>query len=855
MSDYLDPNNEELLKDFFIEAEMQVDTLEQNILVLENDPSDHDAIDEIFRAAHTLKGAAATVQMTKLSEFTHLVEDVLDAIRSDEVHASEQVVDILLNSIDVIKAILSAQKEGSTYDEDISDLQSKLRSLLEKGAPEAQAPHTGAQGSRPVQGAQNSSSGPSAADAGATGSTGAETTAGPAAANLTEYDLLELKEAAENGETVYQVMVEFNENHPMNTIGGVQVFAALKDIGTVLKTDPEFERLYEDQFYPVVYYFVSTSSPADAIERKIHIPEAVLGKTVTPIDEVSLGEAPVSANASQPVQSPASEAPSQSSAQKTAGSESPASEAAPKAAQTQDETQSKPQSKSQAQTQGKTQGGAQAEATAERAEKTEESKKPEQKAGKEKEHELRKSGGSGSVLRVDSKRIDNLLNMVSEAVITKATFNQISSKFIDAQGELTTVKSMYYEKLRELFDSLPMYLERIQEGTSVKKIKAEIIDRFGDLYTMYDSFETRFKGTVNEFNSTAQNLSRNTSDLQEGVMQIRMVPISQIFNRFPRLVRDVSKEIGKKVKLEIEGEETELDKSIIEDLLDPLIHCVRNSIDHGVESPEERKAAGKDVEGHVILKASNEGNMIIIEVEDDGKGIDVESVHKKAVDRGILHPNKKLTDIEAFNLIFEPGFSTAKQVTNLSGRGVGLDVVKKQIEKLNGSVSVWSEKGEGSRITIKIPLTLAIIQGLLIRVGREIYAIPITSVVDSHRINAGDIKMIDNYEVFNVREDVVSLLRLSRLFGVQSDEQKETQYVVIVGSGDKKMGLMVDSLIGEEDVVIKPLRDKYTNIPGIAGATILGDGTVALIIDVSQLLDLGLRREIENRKRRSTQIT
>ncbi|MFW5710390.1 MAG: chemotaxis protein CheW [bacterium] len=817
MSDYLDPNNEELLKDFFIEAEMQVDSLEQNILVLENNPSDHDAIDEIFRAAHTLKGAAATVQMTKLSEFTHLVEDVLDAIRSNEVMASEQVVDLLLNSIDVIKAMLAAQKEDSTYDEDISDLQAKLRSLLEGGSP---APRTARTEAAQAQSAPSKVAGQSSSPV----SSETLTSGGAAGGTLSEYDLLELKDAAQSGEQVYQVMVEFNEDHPMNTIGGVQVFAALKDIGTVLKTDPEFEQLYEDQFFPVVYYYVSTASPVEVIEKKVHIPDAVLSKSVTPIDQLSPGAQQARETApaqAKPAAKPAASKPAAAKSEPSAKS----------AANAQSAKAARPEVESEA------------EAPAEKVEP-----KP------SKEPELRKGGG-GSVLRVDSQRIDNLLNMVSEAVITKATFNQISSKFTDAQGELSSVKSVYFEKLRELFDSLPTYLERIQEGTSVKKIKAEIIDRFADLYTMYDSFETRFKSTVNEFNSTAQNLSRNTSDLQEGVMQIRMVPISQIFNRFPRLVRDVSKEIGKNVKLQIEGEDTELDKSVIEDLLDPLIHCVRNSIDHGIESPEERSEAGKPAEGHVLLKASNEGNMIIIEVEDDGKGIDVNSVHQGAVERGLIHPNKKLTDIEAFNLIFEPGFSTAKQVTNLSGRGVGLDVVKKQIEKLNGNVSVWSEKGEGSRITIKIPLTLAIIQGLLIRVGEEIYAIPITSVVDSHRINNEDIKMIDNYEVFNVREDVVSLLRLSRLFGVPSDEQKDKQYVVIVGSGEKKMGLMVDSLIGEEDVVIKPLKDKYTNIPGIAGATILGDGTVALIIDVSQLLDLGLRREIENRKRRSTQIT
>jgi two-component system chemotaxis sensor kinase CheA len=245
--------------------------------------------------------------------------------------------------------------------------------------------------------------------------------------------------------------------------------------------------------------------------------------------------------------------------------------------------------------------------------------------------------------------------------------------------------------------------------------------------------------------------------------------------------------------------------------------------------------------------------MIVIEIADDGAGIDVERIRTKAIEKGLIHPSKALTEVEAFNLVFEPGFSTAKEVTNISGRGVGLDVVRRQIEKLNGNVTIWSKPGEGTRFTIKLPLTLAIIQGLLVRVGTEIYAIPITSVLESHRIKPEEIKVIDNYEVFNVREDVISLLRLGTLFRINSDESGEYNFVVIVGSGDKKMGLMVDSLIGEEDVVIKPLKDRYTNSPGIAGATILGDGKVSLIIDVSQLLDLSVRKEQEARQNRFRQ--
>jgi two-component system chemotaxis sensor kinase CheA len=284
------------------------------------------------------------------------------------------------------------------------------------------------------------------------------------------------------------------------------------------------------------------------------------------------------------------------------------------------------------------------------------------------------------------------------------------------------------------------------------------------------------------------------------------------------------------------------------------MHSVRNSIDHGVESVEDRRAAGKPEEGMVLLKATNEGNMIVIEISDDGKGIDVEAVKAKAVERGILNPNKLLTDIEAFNLIFAPGFSTAKQITSISGRGVGLDVVRRQIDKLNGTVTVSSEKGKGTKFIIKLPLTLAIIQGLLVRVGTEIYSIPITSVIESLRVKPEEIKKIDNYEVFNIRNDVISLLRLNRLFGIKTEEKQDYNFIVIVGTAEKKMGFMVDSLIGEEDVVIKPLRDQFTNSPGIAGASILGDGSVSLIIDVSQLLELGLKKEMERRLIRDASI-
>lgn len=784
MSDYLDPNNEELLKDFYMEAELQIDMLEQNILVLENNPGNMDSVDEIFRAAHTLKGASATVQMNELAGFTHILEDVLDEIREGNVKVYPHTVDVLLEAIDLIKEMLRLRSEGEIYEDDISKITADLKKLIAGGGTENSADDSSVLPDEIVP----------------------ESSSETEKESLSEFDILELLEAADEGETVYEITVEFNEDHPMNSIGGIQVFAGLKSSGIVLKTIPDFEELYEDVFHPEIVYYVTSSQSKEQLLNKLNIPGVVSGHNFSELKPSS------SSGSVDPVVKP------------------PETEAA--------EKQLPPQAKPD-------------KTVSDQSETTGEVKKA---SDNKKIKELNKNKNSGSVLRVDSRRIDNLLNLVSETVITKATLNQIGNDFTLVETNMHEQERKYKDLLKNLFESFPEYLDKSRDGYTLKEIKTELDERFGELFEVFEKSKSDLRSTIVKFRSTSQNLARTTSELQEGVMEIRMVPISQIFSRFPRLVRDASKSLNKSIKLNLIGEDTELDKSVIEDLLDPLIHCVRNSVDHGIESPEDRVNSGKPPEGTVTLRARNEGSMIIIDIEDDGKGIDVEAVRAKAIDRGVIHPSKVLSDVEAFSLIFDAGFSTAKQVSDISGRGVGLDVVKRKIEKLNGSVHVWSEVGKGSKLTIKIPLTLAIIQALLVRVGSEVYAIPITSVIDSHRIKPSEIKIIDGYEVFNVREDVISLIRLNRLFNISTGSNGEYNFVVIVGSGDKKMGLMVDSLIGEEDVVIKPLKDRYTSSPGIAGATILGDGIVALIIDVSQLLDLGLKQEIENRRRRSASI-
>lgn len=799
MSDYLDINNEELLKDFFSEASQQVENLESNILVIENDPSNREAIDEIFRAAHTLKGGSATVEMTELSGFTHVVEDLLDEIRSDRVEVTGPVVDVLLSSIDVIKAMLEARQDGGIYDADVEPIKSTLKSFIpakeaKAGKKPAAAPAMPAAPARPA----------------ASAPVPASSQHSPAA-SLSEYELLELKEACEGNQKLWGVTVIFDESNLMNSVGGIQVFVALKGRGLVLKTIPDFDALYSDEFHPQVVYFVASDATSEELEDVAFINDVTLSADAQCLEGGVGGAIPV-APVPQPTAAPVSP---------------PAAAAAPVV------EEKAPPAKADSQP---------ADVAAEKksvAPKTDAAKKPSQA-----------HNNAGSVLRVDSKRIDYLLNLVSETVITKAAFNQISTQVGDLLAQFQTVGAGYKDKVHALFEQMPRFLEEIQNGASVKDIRSAINEEFGELFSVFDPFEANFKAVTTKFRSSTQNLGRIAGELQEGVMKIRMVPISQIFSRFPRVVRDLSRDLNKKINLVIEGEDTELDKSVTEDLLDPIMHCVRNSLDHGIEHPGDRAEAGKAEEGTLLLKASNEGNLIVIDIEDDGAGIDVNRVRQKAIDRGLIHPNKIISDQEAYQLIFEPGFSTAEKISAVSGRGVGLDVVRAQIEKLKGSVVVTSERGFGTKFSIRLPLTLAIIQGLLVRVGDEVYSIPITSVIESHRVRQDEINTIDNYEVLNVRNEVISILRLDRLFNIKQAEEKEHYFIVIVGSSDKKIGVMVDSLIGEEDVVIKPLRDQFTKSPGVAGASILGDGSVSLIIDVSQLLELGVRQEIDARERR-----
>jgi two-component system chemotaxis sensor kinase CheA len=383
-------------------------------------------------------------------------------------------------------------------------------------------------------------------------------------------------------------------------------------------------------------------------------------------------------------------------------------------------------------------------------------------------------------------------------------------------------------------------VERLDE---LMNLVGELVLGRNRLTQIVSGIVERFEGEslARELMDTIAQVDYLTSELQAVVMRARMMPIAKVFSKFPRIVRDLSRDLNKEVELLIYGEETEVDKSVIESIHDPLVHLIRNAIDHGIETPQERKAVGKPEKGKVILRAEHEGNFIVITVEDDGRGIDPERVRRKAVEKKIITEQEasSISDRDALNLIFLPGFSTASKVTNVSGRGVGLDVVKANITKLNGMIDVQSTLGKGTKFILKLPLTLAIIQGLLVDVCGEIFIIPLSSVIEVVRIPRSQVHSIKGREIIRLRDSVLPLVRLANIFNLSSNgDFKENLYVVVVGLAEKKLGIVVDGLVGQKEVVIKSLGSYLNNVRGIAGATILGDGTVRMIVDVAQIFKM-----------------
>ena len=750
MDDYI----KSLLKDFFEEAFDMLDRLEQNILILDKDRNNTDAIQEIFRAVHTLKGSAGAVELFDTQKYAHRFEDLLDLIRNNQIKVDDKTIDILLKGIDILKELINGASEEKEYsgniEEEIKNLEN-FKNLKLSGAISE---------SINTKSDKNSIS----------------VSVGGKYDNLNfDNDILDsIREGIENGLKTKLVFVKFNAESPMKTVGGVQVYVELKDSGDIIASVPSLQNLEGDEFYQNVIYVIETAEEDESIIKNITLPEIT--------EEIKIEEFILEEYEKFLI-----------------------------------DKKDKALEKAQAQA----------------------------KIEKDTKHERQ-----SSFLRVESDRIDDMMNQVGELVTNKSSYEQYDDDLTSytkiIEYGINDIRKYYKDSVIQILRKLEYYVNKKE----IKDLRNSYLDGFNNKLIDMVKMEEDLKETLDKFRNSYQLLTRVTNDLQETVMKIRMLPIAQTFNRFPRLIRDLSRDLGKEVKLEMSGEETELDKSVIEVLVDPLIHIVRNAMDHGIEMPEEREKAGKPRVGTISLSASHNGNLIVIKISDDGKGMSPQKIFENAIKKGLVSADAKLTEKQMLEYIFAPGFSTATKVTNLSGRGVGMDVVKKSLDKINGTVGIETELGKGSTFFLRIPLTVAIIQALIVDAEKEYYAIPINSISETLKIGVDDIQNLEGTEVIKIREDVINVLSVKELFKLPTryESHIKSYYAVILASEDKKVALLVNNLIGEQDIVIKTLKDKVTRVEGISGATILGDGTVSFILDIQTIVGLGTKRIIERGK-------
>ncbi|MCH8927707.1 MAG: chemotaxis protein CheA [Candidatus Marinimicrobia bacterium] len=748
---------QEMLKEFLIEAKELLEELDNNFVILESKPNDSDLINEIFRSVHTIKGGAGMVGNEKLQTVAHRMEDILNKIRKGETSLSTDIIDPLLSGLDVLKQIT----ECLVRDEDISDIDISVVNILEeayKKMGEASNNKDESEVSaKEEKSAIDAKAAKLAAEADQEQDEFEVDMFGEEMEELVDSFTIETEEILE---TVDQDLIELEHNpddeetlnsifRGLHTIKGTSSFLGL-DLITKLSHNAE------DVLNDLRKKVLTVNSEImdvllDAVDFLKVLMDDVRNKELVDRDIVPLVTQLMAFR----------------------GDSSPDNQS----------NENKGVSKS-----------------------------TEQKKNKD----IVKKNSSKSVvdatIRVDVERLDSLMNLVSELVLRRNSLMQITNK-LDKEAE----DSEYMEELT----------------------------------------------------STAGHISYLTTELQFSVMQTRMLPIGKVFNKFSRIVRDLSRDFNKKIELTIEGAETELDKSLIEEINDPLVHLIRNAVDHGIETPEKRIAAGKDEVGKVKLYATQEGNNIIIGIEDDGNGLDANKLKAAAVKKGVITKAEaeRMTEKEAFNIIFAPGFSTAEKVTNVSGRGVGMDVVKTNIAKLNGMIDIQSVLGEGTKIVIKLPLTLAIIQGLLVEVNEEVYVIPLSAVLETSRVNVEDISYMNQREAIRLRDSILPLVRLDALFGIPkiNNEEESFVYVVVVGMAEHKLGLVVSKMLGQEEVVIKSLGEELGQTPGVSGATIMGDGRVRMILEIRDLFDLAaktkgispkeIRRKLAKEKSNTEEIT
>lgn len=696
--------------DIFIdEANEHIQALSDNIMILEKEPENKDVINEIFRAAHSLKGMAGTMGFKKMQHLTHDMENVFSEIRNDTIKVNSNLIDILFDCLDAIEAYVDTIKQTSNEgDEDNAALIKRLNDFLADGKDAGDGSGEPAPSEDAKAEEQAKEEAADAKDA-------------YRQIRLEENDIKTLEENQSSGMNLYGFTVHVQKECMLKAARAFLVYKAVEDFGEILIYSPSSQDIEDEKFDLAFSFILASPQELDPIKKAVENVseiESVDCDKVTP-DMFKIPDASAETEAA-PAEAPKEEAKAPAAA--------PAAKAPAKKDAKKKQTVNKPV--------------------------------------------------TARTVRVDIEKLDALMNQVSELIIAKNSLVALSAQETASNGQDQGTRQTFQEQIE--------YLERI------------------------------------------------TTTLHESVMKVRMVPIENTVNKFPRMIRDLSRRLKKPMELVMTGEDTELDRTVVDQIGDPLQHLLRNSADHGIEAPEVRKAAGKPETGQIFLNAYQEGNNVIIQVGDDGAGIDTEAVKQKAIERGLVSEEdaENLTKKDIIDFLFMPSFSMSKVVTDISGRGVGLDVVKSNIEALGGDVEVKSELGKGSTFTIRLPLTLAIIQALMVQVRDETYAIALASIMNIENIAVSDIKYVQAKEVIYLRGLVIPLVHLDEVLDCKPREDKpDNLIVVIVKKGENYAGLVVDSLIGQQEIVIKSLGKVMDNNKMISGATILGDGDVAMILD------------------------
>jgi two-component system chemotaxis sensor kinase CheA len=676
----------------FLEESMDnLQTLNESLLQLEQEPDNIDKLNEIFRVAHTIKGMAATMGFNEMAELTHKMEDVLSEFRDGKLKVTQKVVTVLFKCLDTLEQMVNNISDGVEEEISITSIMDELETIKESTDENKELKNDH---EKPVEEVNKNST-----------------------IELNEYDINVVKQAEDRGFKSYALKIFLSQNTLLKSARAFLIFKSLEEYGEIIKSVPSPEDIENENFdFEIDLILLSTKEKDDVQNSLMNISE---------VDEVIISDVDVKQEKIKKIEEKSKNEDVKAKAQEQKN------DIKPKPAATKAPT-----------------------------------KKAEESGSKTPHKEPHKKAHQS--VRVDLERLDKFMNMVSELVIHRTRLEQISSNY-----------------------------------------------------------------KLNDLNETLEQVARTTSDLQDLVMKIRMLPVDTVFNRFPRMIRDLSVELGKEMELIIQGSETELDRTVIDEIGEPLIHLLRNAADHGVEPKEVRLSKGKDEIGKIKLVAYQEGTKAVIKVEDDGSGIPVDKVKAKAERSGIS--TEGMSDNDIRNLIFVQGFSTNEEVTDVSGRGVGMDVVKTKISALGGTVDVISEKDKGSSFIIRLPLTLQIIQALLVKVGNETMAISLGYIDRVIDYSDDLVKMTNNKEVIIHNGNVTPLIRLSNRLNL-SKENSVKNYIVIVKVGEKTVGLMVDGLFGQKEIVIKPLGKTLQGLKEYIGATILGDGLVTLILDVAALV-------------------